>query len=66
MGIKMLKQYNLGDKLLSKKPHPCGSNHWKMINKGADYKLECVKCGHHIIVDYDTLIKKFKQIDIVK
>ncbi|MDD4210797.1 MAG: DUF951 domain-containing protein [Clostridia bacterium] len=55
-------EYELKDKLISKKQHPCGFNEWEIIRTGADYKLKCLGCGHIILVDYSILKKMTKQI----
>lgn len=54
--------YKEGDILELKKGHPCGSNKWKVIKSGLDYKLECLGCGHIIIIPRLELNKKVKRI----
>ena len=51
-----------GDVFELKKKHPCGSNKWKVLKTGIDYKLECVGCGHVIIVPRIELKKKVKKV----
>ena len=31
---------NIGDTVITKKPHPCGQNSWTVIRTGADVKLK--------------------------
>ena len=33
-----------------KKQHPCGSNEWEILRVGADFRLKCMGCGHHIML----------------
>ena len=54
--------YPEGAILEFKKNHPCGSNKWKVIKTGIDYKLECFGCGHIIIVPRVELKKKVKKV----
>lgn len=54
--------YQEGAILEFKKNHPCGSNRWKVLKTGIDYKLECVGCGHVIIVPRIELKKKVKKV----
>ncbi len=54
--------YEVGQVLEFKKNHPCGSNLWKVIKIGVDYKLECVKCKRIIIIPRIELKKKVKKI----
>lgn len=42
--------YEVGDVVKLKKPHPCGSNEWEILRVGADFRLKCVGCGHQIMV----------------
>ncbi len=43
-------EYEVGNLVRMKKSHPCGSNQWKILRVGADFKLECIGCGHHIML----------------
>ena len=40
----------VGDVLRMKKPHPCGSREWKILRVGADFRLECLGCGHQVMM----------------
>lgn len=40
----------VGDIIKMKKPHPCGSKEWKVLRVGMDFRLECVGCGHQIMI----------------
>lgn len=51
----------VGDKLTTKKPHPCGSFDWEIVRVGADYKLKCSGCGHTILVDSEKLKKMLRK-----
>ena len=53
--------YNLNDKVIMKKVHPCGSNEFEIIRLGADIKIKCTKCNRVIMlprVDFNKKIKK--------
>lgn len=54
--------YLIGDKLTSKKTHPCGNNEWEIIRVGADYKIKCTKCSRVILVDQIKLNKMQKKV----
>ena len=43
-------QYDVGDIVKLKKPHPCGSQEWEILRVGADFRLRCLGCGHHVMV----------------
>ena len=54
-------EYNLNDKVIMKKTHPCGNNEFEIIRLGADIKIKCTKCDHVIMlprVDFNKKIKK--------
>ena len=53
--------YNLGDKVIMKKEHPCGSSEFEIIRLGADIKIKCTNCSIVIMlprVDFNKKIKK--------
>lgn len=49
-GREMAYQYEVGDIVKLKKQHPCGSNEWEILRVGADFRLKCMGCGHHIML----------------
>ena len=42
--------YEVGDIVKLKKQPPCGSQEWKILRVGADFRLECMGCGHQIMI----------------
>ncbi len=40
----------IGDVIRMKKKHPCGSSEWKVLRVGMDFRLECLGCGHQIMI----------------
>lgn len=55
-------QYEVGDVVRLKKPHPCGSYEWKILRVGMDFRLKCQGCGHMIMVPRKTVEKSTKQL----
>lgn len=53
--------YQVGDKIISKKNHACGSNVWVVARTGADVKLKCEKCGRAVFLSVDEVKKITKQ-----
>ena len=43
-------EYEVGDIVKLKKPHPCGSFEWEILRVGADFRLECIGCGHQVML----------------
>lgn len=50
------------DILVMKKPHPCGSKNWKVLRIGADFRLECVGCGHQVMIPRVKAEKNTREI----
>lgn len=51
----------VGDSLVLKKPHPCGSKEWEVLRIGADFRLKCCGCGHQIMLPRKTVEKSIRQ-----
>lgn len=54
-------EYLLGNIVMLKKRHPCGSNEWEIIRVGADFKLKCRGCGRIVMVPRKTFEKSVKK-----
>lgn len=52
-----------GDKLTMKKPHPCGSNEFRVLRVGMDFKLRCLGCEHEIMAPRAKIEKRIKKVD---
>lgn len=52
----------IGDVLLMKKEHPCGSKEWQVLRVGMDFKLRCVGCGREMMVPRSKAEKAVKQV----
>lgn len=50
-------EYNVGDIIVTKKKHPCGSKEWKITRVGVDFKLKCQECEHVIILPREKALK---------
>ncbi len=52
----------VGDRLLLKKPHPCGSKEFVVTRIGADFKIRCSGCGREMMLPRSKVEKSIKQI----
>ena len=52
----------VGDKILVKKPHPCGANLFDVLRVGMDIKLRCQGCGHEVMQPRAKIEKNIKKI----
>ncbi|HZP96055.1 MAG TPA: DUF951 domain-containing protein [Candidatus Limnocylindria bacterium] len=54
----------LDDVVVLRKPHPCGSDTWRIVRLGADIGLVCSGCGRRVLAGRASLerdIKRFVQ-----
>lgn len=57
-------EYNIGDRVQTKKVHPCGSKIWEITRVGVDFKLKCEGCSHVIVLPREKAIKMIvKKVD---
>ena len=61
-GDSMGYNYEVGDIVTLKKPHPCGSKEWEILRVGADFRLKCMGCGHMIMVPRKMVEKNTKNL----
>lgn len=54
--------YEVGDIVKLKKPHPCGSHEWEILRVGADFRMKCEGCGHQVMVPRKTIEKSTKEL----
>ncbi len=50
----------LGDRVVMKKPHPCGGNAWEVVRLGADIGLRCEGCGRRVLLSRQDLARRVK------
>jgi len=56
------KQFELGDIVQMKKPHPCGANEMEVIRMGMDIRIKCVGCKHSVLVPRLKFEKNLKKV----
>lgn len=55
-------QYNVGDVVKMKKPHPCGSDLWEVTRTGMDFGIKCRGCGHFVMLARPKFEKAVKAV----
>lgn len=55
-------EYKVGNKIVMKKSHPCGSDTWEVLRVGMDFRLKCCGCSHQIMLPRITVEKSTKKI----
>ena len=54
--------FEVGDIVKLKKPHPCGSREWEILRVGADFRLSCLGCDHQIMVERKLVEKNSRGV----
>ncbi|MBE6637400.1 MAG: DUF951 domain-containing protein [Ruminococcaceae bacterium] len=57
-----IKSFAVGDILVLRKPHPCGSSHFAVLRGGTDVKIRCLACAHDVTVPRLKLEKSIKNV----
>ena len=57
----MIEAFELGDEVMMRKPHACGTNAWTIIRTGADVKIKCQQCGRIVMLSRQDFIKSAKR-----
>ncbi len=52
----------VGDQIVTKKPHPCGENIFDVLRVGMDFRIRCTKCGHEIMIPRSKIEKNIKKV----
>jgi hypothetical protein len=52
----------LGDTLVMKKNHPCGSNKFRVLRLGSDIRLICECCKRDLTIPREKLEKMIKSV----
>lgn len=54
--------FEVGQIVLMKKPHPCGCSEFTILRTGVDFRLKCNGCGHLIMLSRIAFTKSAKKI----
>ncbi len=55
-------QYAIGQVVQMKKSHPCGSDRWRIIRVGMDFRIKCLKCGRSVLLPRSRFEKRVKHV----
>jgi len=53
---------SVGDLVMMRKEHPCGSVLWRVTRVGADIKIRCGGCGRIVMLERSVFEKRLKKI----
>ena len=54
---------SVGDILVMKKNHPCGSNRFLVLRVGMDFKLRCQGCGREMMLTRQKAEKSARKVE---
>ena len=52
----------VGDIVRLRKAHPCGSQDWKVMRTGMDFRIQCLGCQHQAWIPRIKLERNLKEI----
>lgn len=55
-------EFKVNDIVIMKKKHPCGSDRFRLLRVGADFRLQCVGCGHQMMMPRTKVTKACRSI----
>jgi hypothetical protein len=50
-GLTAPTPFRLGDRVVLRRPHPCGGRTWDVDRLGADLGLRCTTCGRRVLLE---------------
>lgn len=56
----MVMEIKPGDVVRLKKKHPCGNYQWQVVRLGADIRIQCLKCGHRVLLKRSVFERRVK------
>ena len=57
----MTVETKIGDIVLLRKAHPCGSHEWEVVGVGADIGIECLKCRRRVLLRRGVFERRVKE-----
>ena len=57
-----MPHYHVGQLVQMKKGHPCGSNCWRIIRVGMDFRIKCEKCGRSVLIPSSRFERRVKNV----
>ncbi|MGD9560098.1 MAG: DUF951 domain-containing protein [Oscillospiraceae bacterium] len=52
----------VGDKIVTRKNHPCGGDVFLVLRVGMDFKIRCEKCGREVMLPRSKIEKNIKKL----
>lgn len=53
---------HVGDNIITRKKHPCGSESFSVLRIGMDFRIRCNQCGREIMLPRSKIEKNIKKL----
>ena len=60
--LMAIVQFSVGDRLVMKKKHPCGTDTFRVARCGSDIRLICIGCGRDLTMERVRVEKSIKRV----
>lgn len=57
------RKIQVGDVVVLRKAHPCGSDRWQILRVGADIRLKCMGCGRLVMLPRSKVQRRIRRIE---
>ena len=57
------RRAQVGDVVVLRKGHPCGSDRWEVLRVGADFRLRCLGCGRLVMLPRSKVERRIRKIE---
>ena len=55
-------EIHIGDRVRTRKPHPCGGDEWEVTRVGADIGMCCLTCRRRVMLPRSKFEKRVKRV----
>lgn len=55
-------EIRLGDVVLLRRKHPCGSDQWQVVRVGADIGIKCLGCERRVLLKRQVFERRVKAL----
>lgn len=52
----------VGDFIVTKKKHPCGSERFEVLRVGIDFRIRCEQCGREVMLPRVKIEKNIRRV----
>lgn len=57
-----MHKYSVGDIVMMRKTHPCGSDKWEVTRTGMDFRIKCLGCQRQVMLPRTKFEKSVRKI----